>query len=371
MSLIGIDFGTLYSRAAHFGVKGTPEIIRDPGYPESTALLPSLVTFHEEGGVSVGWDAKKKRAFFPLSTVASVKKRIYRPESAQVNEGDFLILPEGKLGTIEKISVILFKEIRHQVENAIKKNCWETALSVPFCFGPGERNFLEVTARAAGFNLIKLIQDTSAAALACSFLEKRTGKLAIFSMGAGFFEFSIFDLKAKQVALLASGGDMIGGADMDWRIAQNLFAELEQTSSQQVKRDPFLVQRVLEESEKAKSALSHRGSFDFQIEDTAAGVRFSRALSRFELTQWLHEPVEKTVGICEHVLKAAGLKHQEIDDVVLAGGAARMPLVQETVERIFHKKTHMEINPDLAVVFGASIYAEMLSGKISGWTLNF
>ncbi len=370
MSLIGIDFGTSNCRAAHFGVKGAPEIIRDAAYPESTALLPSLVTFHEDGGVSVGWEARKKRILFPLSTISSVKRKLFKTDAPSAIETGFFKLPEGKLGAPDKITALLFKEIKRQAEISLKSDGVEAVLSVPYCSGPEVRHTLENVARSAGLTPLALIQDTAAAALACSFLEKKNGITAIFSMGAGFFEFSIFDLRDKSIELLASGGEMTGGLDMDKRIAQHLFSELEQVSEHAVKHDPFLVQKVLEESEKAKGALSHRGSYDFQVEDAACHIHFSRALSRFELAQWVHEVIDRTAGICEQVLKAAGLKQQDIANVVLAGGAVRMPLVQETAEKILRKKSSAETNPDLMVVFGASVYAEILGEKISGWTVK-
>lgn len=241
------------------------------------------------------------------------------------------------------------KEIKALTDQLLKTPKLKASFSVPVLFDEARRRQFQQAAQQAGFEVLGLVPETAAAALAYGYLKNKKGIAAIYSFGGGFFEFAVVRFQPGEVEWLAGEGAAIGGEDMDRAVAKNLAKELGDSPG------------LLEEVEKARCALSHRGSYDFSK---------GRALSRFEIAKWTKEFVEQTAGICDSVTKKAGVGMDVISEIILTGGVTRMPFVQETVEKIFKKKGTSELNPDLAVVYGTLIDASIRSGQIQDWRLK-
>jgi molecular chaperone DnaK len=343
---IGIDFGSTYSRGA-FWSNNAPEVLRDETHLDSTALLPSAVLKQAQGTV-VGWPARRIRTAEdqgPLSL-----KRQWIGGNAEAAASAALVL----------------KEFKARAGVLLKNTAAKAAFSVPFLWDEVCRGQFEKSAREAGFENLGLIPECAAAALAYAYLKKKNGVAGIYNFGGGLFEFGVVWIQNGDVKLLGAEGLALGGEDLDLCVAQAMFKDMG-ADGKEAAKSPAIYQCVIQEAEKARCALSHRGSYDVQI---AGPPAYSRAFSRFELAKWVREQVEKTVGVCESAMKKAGVLHQDIQEVLLAGGVTRMPCVQETVEKIFRKRAGMEINPDLAVVFGTLIYATIQNKKITDWRLT-
>jgi molecular chaperone DnaK len=345
-NLFGIDFGSAYSRGAFWNAGGQPEVLRDKSHLDSTALLPSAV-FVQDGKTQVGWPARRKK-----SEATSLKRRWM----------------DGDAEASRSVSLVL-NEVRTLTENLTQMSSPSAVFSVPASMGSNRQQF-EQMAGAAGFKVLGCLPESTAAALSYAYLKKKNGLIGVFNFGGGFFEFAVVSIESQKVRLLGAECLAMGGEDLDLGVAQNILKEMGPAWKDFAARNPEFYQRVLEEAEKTRCALSHRGSCDLQFEDGAVPQKFARAFSRFELAKWVRESVEKTIAVCESAMKKAGVTHADIQEVLLSGGVTRMPYVQEIVEKIFRKKGNMEINPDLAVVYGTLIEASIRSGRISGWSVE-
>ena len=314
---IGIDFGSVMARAAFWNTKNQPE------------------TFQQKS--------------------PDVKRKWMDPDLS---------------GTVREETASLMKEIKGNAEQTLKSELRKAAFSVPVLWNSSLRKKFQQTVEPAGFHSLGMIPETGAALLAYGHFKKKTGLAGVYSFGGGFFEFGVAEIQPGKINLLAADGLMLGGKDFDKRIAQGLMKEAGGSWSQVFQNDMNFQGQILEESEKARCALSHRGSYDLRLEHASQSGLWSHALSRFEILKWVRDLIEKSIAVCEQVMKKAGILPQDLGDVFLAGGLTRTPFIQETVESFFRKKPLMEINPDLAVVLGTLVYAGIQDGSIKDcqWT---
>ena len=382
--ILGIDLGTTYSLVAYVDKEGRAQVIADPQAPEGgQALLPSVVSVRPDGSIAVGWEARQKRVEQPSLTISSVKRLMGKGSKEIAGEENYIPFPlnledekivridlGGKLWTPPEISALILKELKDRAEKFFGQPVTRAVVTVPAYFNDSQRQATKDAGRIAGLGVQRIVNEPTAAALAYGLHQKKQGKIAVYDLGGGTFDISILNLHEGIFEVLATAGDThLGGDDMDWRLAQKFLREIADQYGDDAIKDLHLRQLVVEEAERAKRALSHRGSYDLRLADEKKKIRFSRAFSRFELAELVHDIVERTIAPCEQVMRDANLTPEGIDEVILVGGSTRMPLVQETVEKIFGKKPHCELNPDQVVALGAAIQGHVLAGEIKNLLL--
>lgn len=307
--LWGLDFGTAYTRIAQLQDNG-PAIIRDKDHPETSALVSSRPSL----------------------------KRNLKQERAAVTA--------------------IFNQIQERAFQISQLPVSEVVTAMPAGFTPSEQEVLREALQAAGLKVKALITETQAIGIAYSMLKKKRGLTAVCSFGAGYSEISMQNLGEGTAIPLVSVSIPFGGVDVDARIALNLSMEMENWQSD-IASDPAMMRKMLEESERAKCALSTKGSFDFRFK-SKSGQEFSKAFSRYELAQWTQDLLEDIEPLCQKAIRESGVSLSEIKEVAVAGGMSRMPLLREKIEKIFQKKVNSDVHPDQAVALGCALYNSKL-----------
>lgn len=381
---VGIDLGTTYSLVAYVDEKGEAQTIPDSRAPEGMqALLPSVVGLREDGSIAVGWEARSRRVERPTLTISSVKRLMGKGSKEVAAEENYIPFPlnledekivrielGGKSWTPPEISALILKELKARAEQFFKEPVTQAVVTVPAYFNDSQRQATKDAGKIAGLEVLRIVNEPTAASLAYGLHKKKQGKIAVYDLGGGTFDISILNLHEGIFEVLATAGDThLGGDDIDWRLAQKFLQEISDQYGAEITKDSAFRQLVVEEAERAKRALSHRGSHDLKIIDEKRGIRYARAFSRYELAELVRDIVERTIGPCEQAMRDAKLAPAEIDELILVGGSTRMPLVQDIAEKIFQKKPHSELNPDQVVALGAAIQAEILSGEIKNLLL--
>ncbi len=352
---IGIDFGSTYSLAAHLNSKGDPEIIPDPRQPSGNGLVPSAVSIREDGSVAVGWEARELFRLHPERTILSVKRMIAGGATQKISLGEESFSPE------QLISFIL-KRLKENAEKIVEDTVSKAVISAPSHFDVSQHNLILHAAGLAGFSESNIITDAEAAIAAHGRMKHQNGLFAVYDLGGRMFGISIIRVENANPKLLAAAGDSsLGGDDMDQRIAEKILKEIANQHGGRWQSDPYLAAQILKESERAKCAVSHRGSYDFHIVDEKRGIQYQRAFSRYELADVTRDIVDRTIELCERAMKEAGLTPEQIDEVLLVGGATRMPLVHEVAGKIFKRKCVSHSHPDQVVAMGAAIRAKAWS----------
>lgn len=339
MKLCGLDFGSAYCRIARLDEEG-PVILRNPAHPENSAVLASVISLSEQGTPQLG----DKKSGLPLFDV----KKYFGQDSMDC--GGLAVKP------VEAASVIL-KEAKARAAQFGQDEFSETVISVPAHFTPGQQDAYREAVQAASFKVLAMIPETQAIGIAYSRLKKKRGVAAICSFGAGFSEVAILDLGQGTAVPLMAAAIPFGGVDIDARIAQNVSVEIENQFDGAP--DEALRRKIAEESERAKCALSVKGSYDFRFKQ--GKVDYTKAFSRYELTQWIQDLLEDIQPLCEKAVSDSGIPLSGVEEVFLAGGLSRMPLLREKVEKFFQKKISSDIHPDQAVALGCAIHAGQLS----------
>lgn len=376
---IGIDLGTTYSLVAFVDKNGLAQVIGDPKAPEGgQALLPSVVGLRPDGSIAVGWEARAKRVEQPTLTISSIKRLMGKGSKEVAGEEAYIPFPlnledekivriplGGRLWTPPEISALILKELKSRAEKFCGEPIRRAVITAPAYFNDSQRQATKDAGRIASLEVLRIVNEPTAASLAYGLHQKKKGKIAVYDLGGGTFDISILNLHEGIFEVLATAGDThLGGDDIDWRLAKKFLSEIEALGGAQVKGDLHLRQRVVEEAERAKRALSHRGSYDLKIVDEKKGIHYTRAISRYELAELAREIVERTMAPCEQALRDAKLTPEGIDELILVGGATRMPLVREVAQKVFRKEPHCELNPDQVVALGAAIQAHILAGEI-------
>jgi len=378
--IIGIDLGTTNSCVAIMDGK-TPKVIENA---EGARTTPSVVAFLDDGERMVGQPAKRQAVTNPSNTLFAIKRLIGRQYADPVVEkdkhmvpyeivkgpnGDAWVRAHGKDYSPQQVSAFILQKIKEDAERFLGEKVEKAVITVPAYFNDAQRQATKDAGRIAGLEVLRIINEPTAAALAYG-LEKNEGKkIAVYDLGGGTFDVSILEIGDGVFEVKATNGDtFLGGEDFDLRIVDYLADEFRKETSVDLRKDKLALQRLKEEAEKAKKELSTTAQYEVNlpfISMNASGpLHLNIKLSRSKLEALVEDLVAKTIGPCDQALKDAGLKKSDIDEVILVGGMTRMPKVIETVKEFFGREPHKGVNPDEVVALGAAVQAGVLQGDV-------
>jgi Fe-S protein assembly chaperone HscA len=368
--IVGIDLGTTNSLVAYME-NGRPRVI--PGRNER-AIVPSVVAM-TDNGLIVGDAAKEHLTRNPERTVYSVKRFMgkgladvqgelaYFPYSLTEQGGVIRIKLGEKTYSPPQISAMILKELKQRAEAHLGESITKAVITVPAYFNDSQRQATKDAGMIAGLEVLRIINEPTAASLAYGLQEKTQGTIAVYDFGGGTFDISILKLKNGIFEVLATNGDThLGGDDIDRRIADLFLTEIRSRHGADFSTHPDHMQTIRLEAERAKIGLSDELKIQVSVELPDNKGRFTRELTRDQLESLIIEIIERTLTPCRMALKDAGLTPDAIDEVVLVGGSTRMPIVRQRVQELFGKTLHCEINPDEVVALGAAVQADILSG---------
>jgi len=366
---VGIDLGTTYSLVAYME-GGRPRVI--PG-PYGTPLCPSVVSVDAGGNVLVGEPARRRLLTQPERTIYSVKRLMGRGVADVQDElklFPFQIDPESKtvirvrlgerLLTPPEISSFILRELKSWAENESGESVDRAVITVPAYFNDAQRQATRDAGRLAGLEVLRLVNEPTAAALAYGLHEQKRGRVAVYDLGGGTFDISILKLQQGLFEVQATNGDThLGGDDIDNLMLEKVQAEVRERFRTEI-TEPEQVQELRKRLIAAKHELSSAEQTTIRLGVEGKGS-YERVLKRAEFESWIAPIVERTIGPCKLVLKDAGVKPEEIGEVVLVGGSTRLPLVRRRVEEFFGRIPHTELNPDEVVALGAAVQADILA----------
>src|SRR5262245_37692691 len=363
-NVVGIDLGTTFSLAAYMK-DGKPVVVRDK---QGVALVPSVISFHDDGSVLVGSEARQRSLSDPEHTVYSVKRLMGKTLADLRQELELIPYqvverePEpgrkvlhvriaGHEHTPEELSALILQEVRRRAGNPTK-----AVITVPAYFDDAQRQATRDAGRIAGLDVLRIVNEPTAAALADGLDRRRSGTVAVYDLGGGTFDCSILSIKDGVFKVLSTNGDtLLGGDDFDRALMAVMARELRFDLSE---RDPEMLQYLREEAERIKIALSEAETAEVHF----ALLSYHRTFTRGELEELLKPFIDRTLERCRSALRDAELQTRDIDEVVLVGGSTRIPYVRRRVEEFFGRKPHTELNPDEVVAMGAAIQADILVG---------
>ena len=368
--IVGIDLGTTNSLVA-FMKDGKPRVI--PGRT-GRAMVPSVVAM-TDNGLIVGDSAKEHLTRNPERTVYSVKRFMgksltdvqgeltYFPYSLTEQGGVIRIKLGEKTYSPPQISAMILKELKQRAEAHLGESITKAVITVPAYFNDSQRQATKDAGMIAGLEVLRIINEPTAASLAYGLQEKTQGTIAVYDFGGGTFDISILKLKNGIFEVLATNGDThLGGDDLDRLLADHFIADIRARYGLDLSAYPDHMQAVRLEAEQAKIRLSDELKTQILVELPDGKGRFIRELTRDQLESLTMDIIERTLAPCRLALKDAELTPKDIDEVVLVGGSTRMPLVRQRVQALFAKIPHFEINPDEVVALGAAVQADILSG---------
>jgi Fe-S protein assembly chaperone HscA len=368
--IVGIDLGTTNSLVAYMA-DGRPRVI--PGRNERT-MVPSVVAM-TDNGLIVGDPAKEHLTRSPERTVYSVKRFMgksledvkdelaYFPYHLTEQGGVIRIKLGEKTYSPPQVSAMILKELKQRAEAHLGESITKAVITVPAYFNDSQRQATKDAGMIAGLEVLRIINEPTAASLAYGLQQKTQGTIAVYDLGGGTFDLSILKLKDGIFEVLATNGDThLGGDDFDRQIADLFVKEIREQHSLDLNAYPDHMQAVRLEAERTKIRLSDELKTTAILDLPEGKGRYSRDLTRDQLESLTLNLVERTLGPCRLALKDAGLTPNDIDEVVLVGGATRMPLVRQHVQALFGKEPHCELNPDEVVALGAAVQADILSG---------
>jgi Fe-S protein assembly chaperone HscA len=368
--VVGIDLGTTNSLVAYMD-RGVPRVIADEaGGP----LLPSVVAFGPEGPV-VGEAAKRQLIRHAERAVYSVKRFMgkgYDDVKAELAYFPFRVTPSQdvvriRIGEREltppEISALVLKELRRRAERHFGRAVEKAVITVPAYFNDSQRQATKDAGRIAGLDVLRIVNEPTAACLAYGLQRKKAGIIAVYDLGGGTFDISILKVKDGIFEVLATNGDThLGGDDFDRVLVDLILAEIRREHGVDVAADPEAMQEIRLGAEAARVRLSSTERTVLTIPMPQHGFDFRRELSRVEVEGLIGPVVERTLGPCRMALADAGMSPDRIDEVVLVGGATRTPLVRRRVQELFGRTPHSELNPDEVVALGAAVQADILAG---------
>ena len=383
--VIGIDLGTTNSCVAVMeGDK--PKVIENS---EGDRTTPSIVAFSKDDEVLVGQSAKRQAVTNPTNTLFAIKRLIGRRFEDDVVQRDMNMVPytivkadngdawaqvNDKAMAPPEISARVLMKMKKTAEDYLGEEVKEAVVTVPAYFNDSQRQATKDAGRIAGLEVKRIINEPTAAALAYGMDKKRgDAKIAVFDLGGGTFDVSIIEIAEvdgeHQFEVLATNGDtFLGGEDFDMRIIEYLSSEFQRESGVDITKDPLAMQRLKEASETAKIELSSGQQTEVNLPyitaDASGPKHLNIKLTRAKLESLVEELIARTIVPCKIALKDAGLKVNEINDVILVGGQTRMPKVQEEVQNFFGKEPRRDVNPDEAVALGAAIQGGVLAGDV-------
>ena len=368
--IVGIDLGTTNSLVAYMK-DGKPCVI--PGHT-GRAMVPSVVAL-TDNGLIVGDSAKEHLTRSPERTVYSVKRFMgkgledvqnelaYFPYSLTERGGVIRITLGEKSYSPPQISAMILRELKQRAEAHLGESITKSVITVPAYFNDSQRQATKDAGLIAGLEVLRIINEPTAASLAYGLQNKTQGTIAVYDFGGGTFDISILKLKNGIFEVLSTNGDThLGGDDLDRRIADLFLDEIRTTSHIDLSTYPDHMQAVRLEAERAKIRLSDELKTQIAIELPDGKGRYTRELTRDQLESMVMDIIERTLTPCRLALNDAELAPAQIDEVVLVGGSTRMPLVRRRVQELFGKQPHGDINPDEVVALGAAVQADILSG---------
>ena len=378
--IIGIDLGTTNSCVAIME-GGDPVVIANQ---EGNRTTPSVVAIAENGERLVGQVARRQAITNSENTIYAVKRLIGRKYNSKEVQYDIKIIPykiteapngdaqvtaRGKNYSPAEISAMILTKMKQTAEDYLGEKITDAVITTPAYFNDSQRQATKDAGRIAGLNVLRIINEPTAAALAYGLDKKKDEKIAVFDLGGGTFDISILELGEGVFEVKSTNGDThLGGEDFDQRVMDYLVAEFKKDQGIDLRSDKMALQRLKEAAEKAKMELSSAMETDINLPfitaDASGPKHMNVKLTRAKLEALVEELIDKVVGPCQTALRDANLSTKDIDEVVLVGGMTRMPRVQQKVKEIFGKEPHKGVNPDEVVAIGAAIQGGVLAGDV-------
>jgi molecular chaperone DnaK len=378
--VIGIDLGTTNSCVAVMEGK-SPRVIENA---EGMRTTPSIVAFTDDGERLVGQPAKRQAVTNPEKTIFAVKRLIGRRyddpmvekdkklvpyKIAKASNGDAWVEEDGKTYSPSQISAFILQKMKETAEANLGQKVDQAVITVPAYFNDAQRQATKDAGKIAGLEVLRIINEPTAAALAYGLDKQKQGMIAVYDLGGGTFDVSILEIGDGVFEVKSTNGDtFLGGEDFDMRLVSYLADEFQKTQGIDLRRDKLALQRLKEAAEKAKIELSSTTQTEINLPfitaDASGPKHLTMKLTRAKFEALVDDLVQKTVEPCRQALKDAGLSAAEINEVVLVGGMSRMPKVQEVVKQLFGKEPHKGVNPDEVVAIGAAIQAGVLQGDV-------
>jgi len=379
--ILGIDLGTTFSAMA-FVEGGEPKIIENK---EGGRTTPSVVAISKKGERLVGIIARRQQVTNPENTVFAVKRLIgrrFNDKEVQNEKGNlsYQIRKEEKGEGVEiklgdkwykpaEISAMILQKLKKDAEEKIGETITDAIITCPAYFDDAQRKETKVAGEIAGFNVRRVINEPTAAALAYGLNKKKDHQIVVYDFGGGTFDISILDVGDDTIEVKGTGGDSyLGGEDFDNRIVKWIIKSFKGDYGLDLSKDPLALQRLKEEAEKAKKELSTTMQTDINIpfitSDESGPKHLNYVLSRAKLESLVEDLIERSIELSKKVVADSGIKVEDIEEVVLVGGQTRMPKIQERVKDLFKKEPNKEINPDEVVAIGAAIQGGILGGDV-------
>ncbi len=379
--VIGIDLGTTNSCVAVMEGKN-PKVIENA---EGARTTPSMVAFTEDDERLVGLPAKRQGVTNPENTFFAIKRLIGRRYDDPMVEKDKQLVPykivrapngdawvelHGKTYSPSQISAFILQKMKETAEAFLGEKVEQAVITVPAYFNDAQRQATKDAGKIAGLEVLRIINEPTAAALAYGLDKKKDSKtIAVYDLGGGTFDISVLEIGDGVFEVKATNGDtFLGGEDFDMRLVDYLASEFKKESGIDLRSDKLALQRLKEAAEKAKIELSSTTQTEINLPfitaDKSGPKHLAMKLTRAKLESLVDDLIQRTIGPCQNALKDGGLKAAEIDEVVLVGGMTRMPKVVETVKNFFGREPHKGVNPDEVVAIGAAIQAGVLQGDV-------
>ena len=378
--VVGIDLGTTNSCVAIMEGK-EPKVITNP---EGGRTTPSMVASTDSGERLVGQVAKRQAVTNPENTVFAVKRLIGRKYASaeaqrdketctykitQAPNGDVQVEIQRKAYSPAEISSYILQSMKKTAEEYLGEKVTEAVITVPAYFNDSQRQATKDAGRIAGLNVLRIINEPTAASLAYGLDKRKDEKIAVFDLGGGTFDISLLEIGEGVFEVKSTNGDThLGGEDFDQRVIDYIASEFKKDQGIDIRTDKMALQRLKEAAEKAKMELSTSMETDINLPfitaDASGPKHLNIRLTRAKLEGLVEDLLEKLVGPCQTALKDSGLSRSDINQVILVGGMTRMPAVQQKVKKIFGKEPHKGVNPDEVVALGAAIQAGVLKGDV-------
>src|ERR1700710_638018 len=378
--VIGIDLGTTNSCVAVMDGK-TPKVIENA---EGMRTTPSIVAFSDDGERLVGQPAKRQAVTNPERTIFAVKRLIGRRyddpmvekdkklvpyKISKAGNGDAWVEADSKTYSPSQVSAFILQKMKETAEAHLGQKVDQAVITVPAYFNDAQRQATKDAGKIAGFEVLRFINEPTAAALAYGLDKQNTGTIAVYDLGGGTFDISILEIGDGVFEVKSTNGDtFLGGEDFDMRLVNYLADEFQKEQGINLRNDKLALQRLKEAAEKAKIELSSTTQTEINLPfitaDQAGPKHLTMKLTRAKFEALVDDLIQRTIEPCRKALKDAGLTAAEIGEVVLVGGMTRMPKVQEVVKQFFGKEPHKGVNPDEVVALGAAVQAGVLQGDV-------
>jgi molecular chaperone DnaK len=377
--IIGIDLGTTNSVVAVME-GGEPVVITNP---EGGRLTPSVVAFTKSGERLVGQVAKRQAVTNPENTIFSIKRfmgRRFDEVAEEMTMVPYHVVPDGQRVTVKvegqakpltppELSAMILQKLKQSAEEYLGQPVSKAVITVPAYFNDAQRQATKDAGQIAGLEVMRIVNEPTAAALAYGLDKKKDETIAVYDFGGGTFDISILEVGEGVVEVKATNGDThLGGDNLDQRVMDWIIAEFKKSEGIDLGRDRMALQRLKEAAEKAKMELSTVMETDINLPfitaDQTGPKHLQMKLTRAKFEQLVDDLLQKTVGPTKQALADAGIDPSKIDEVVLVGGSTRIPKVQQIVKSLFNKEPHKGVNPDEVVAIGAAVQAGVLAGDV-------